>query len=513
MNARRCSGILIHPSSFPGDFGIGDLGPEAERFLDWMADAGQGVWQVLPLGPTGYGDSPYAPFSSFAGNELLISPEFLLSDGLISAAELAAERVPQTGAVDYGSLIPRRKRLARSAAERFVAGAGTADRAAFTSFTREHSFWLDDFVLFMDIKEEYDARASAEGIRDSSWNAYWPPAYAGRDEATLERRRSERSGDLQVRKAAQFLFYRQWDALKAKAAARNIQIIGDLPIFVAMDSADAWSRPELFDLDSSGRPNEVAGVPPDYFSADGQLWGNPLYAWDRHAADGFSWWLSRVEAALRLYDIVRIDHFRGLDAYWAVPAGKKTAREGTWRPAPGKALLAALRERLGGGLPIIAEDLGFITDEVRALRDEFGLPGMRILQFAFDARESGLNPANPFLPHNYNTASVVYTGTHDNDTMAGWLESATPAELSAVDLYLGYSPADRVRALMREAMKSVADFSVFPVQDLLGLGKSARMNTPSTLGGNWEWRLLSGQLTAALAQELRDLSGLYGRLA
>jgi 4-alpha-glucanotransferase len=513
MNIQRTSGILLHPSSLPGPYGIGDLGPQAGLFIDWLAAAGQGVWQVLPLGPTGYGDSPYAPFSSFAGNEFLISPEVLAAEGLLSREDLASLMLPASAKLDYGAIIPRKKAAIRLAAERFIAGSSTSDRAAFTAFRRENSFWLDDYVLFMDIKEEFDLKAAAEGVRDSSWNRYWPQAYAQRDGATLSARRQEKEAALEVRAAAQFLFYRQWDALHALALRKGIRIIGDLPIFVAMDSSDAWSNPGLFDLDEAGHPREVAGVPPDYFSADGQLWGNPLYAWERHRDEGFSWWLSRIEAALRLYDLVRIDHFRGLDAYWAVPAGELTARTGCWKKAPGRELLNALKRRLGGDVPIIAEDLGFITDEVRALRDEFSLPGMRILQFAFDAKESGkgLDASNSFLPHNYTANAVVYTGTHDNDTMAGWLATASTAELGYIDGYLGYAPADRVRALIREALKSVAAVAVFPAQDILGLGKEARMNIPSTLGGNWDWRLLEGQLTKALAEECNALASIYGR--
>lgn len=513
MHSRRSSGVLLHPSSLPGPYGIGDLGVEAAKFIDWLAEAGQSLWQVLPLGPTGYGDSPYAPFSSFAGNELLLSPDALFEAGLLSGDERDALKMPANDTVDYGAIIPRKKLAARQAAASFLRSGDTAAQAAFTAFKRENAFWLDDYALFIDIKEEFDAKAAAEGVRDSSWNRYWPASFAQRDPATLERRRAERAEELELRKAIQYLFYGQWGALRERAKAKGVRIIGDLPIFVAMDSADAWSNPTLFELDVAGHPREVAGVPPDYFSADGQLWGNPLYAWEAHRKEGFAWWLSRIEAALRLYDVVRIDHFRGLDAYWAVPAGETTARNGSWKKAPGRELLTALRERLGGDVPIIAEDLGFITDEVRALRDDFGLPGMRILQFAFDAKESGkgLDASNSFLPHNYVANAVVYTGTHDNDTMAGWLSSASPAELGYIDGYLGYAPADRVRALIREATKSVAAMAVFPAQDLLGLGKEARMNVPSTLGGNWDWRLLDGQLDAGLAAEFRALAAQYGR--
>lgn len=516
MKATRASCVLLHPTSLPGDFGIGDLGPEALRFLDWLAAAGQTYWQVLPLGPTGFGDSPYAPLSSFAGNELLISPEVLAGQGLISADELAAARVPPGVRVDYGTVIPARKALVRAAAKRFLDTADTGTLASFTAFKRENSFWLDDYALFIDIKEEYDGKAAAAGVEDSSWNEYWPRPLALRDPEALTRRRRERSSELELSAASQFLFFSQWRGLREAAAERGIGFIGDLPIFVAMDSADAWARPELFRLDARGRPIERAGVPPDYFSEDGQLWGNPLYAWEKHEAEGFSWWLSRVETALRLYDRVRIDHFRGLEAYWAVPAGDRTARRGTWRKAPGRALLEALSKRLDGlggeGMPIIAEDLGFITDEVRSLLRDFSLPGMRILQFAFDSREFGtLDPANPFLPHNYRRDAAVYTGTHDNDTLAARLAEMSPKERAFMADYLGYEPADPVWALIREAEKSVADLAVIPMQDVLGLGAEARMNTPSTVGGNWSWRMLPGQADPALAARMAELARVYGR--
>ncbi len=511
MLNKRAGGILLHPSSLPGGYGIGDLGPECARFISWLADAGQGLWQVLPLGPTGYGDSPYAPFSSFAGNELLLSPELLARDGLLTDSELSAARLPGSNRVDFGKVMLVKKPLIRLASHRFVESAASSQE--FIKFKAEQSSWLDDYVLFMDIKEEYDAKAVAEGVGDSSWNHWWPPILATRNQAALDARKAEHAGRLEERKAAQYLFHQQWHAVRQAANEKGIRIIGDLPIFVAMDSADAWADPELFMLDQAGKPLEVAGVPPDYFSETGQLWGNPLYNWPRHQQTGFDWWTNRMKAMLSLYDIVRIDHFRGLEAFWAVPAGEKTAVKGSWKKAPGKELLTALKAELGGDIPVIAEDLGFITDEVRALRDKFQLPGMRILQFGFDASESGkgLDPHNPFLPHNYTAASVAYTGTHDNDTMAGWLAQASTEERRFIEAYLGQIPDNPVRALIRETLKSVAAFAVVPMQDILGLGTQARMNEPGTIGGNWAWRLQPELASQTLAKELRQLAVMYAR--
>ncbi len=512
MKIRRTSGVLLHPSSLPSQFGIGDMGPGALRFIDWLAEAGQGVWQVLPLGPTGYGDSPYAPFSTFAGNELLISPELLVGEGLLEPAEADAARLPATSRVDFGSVIPHKKAVLRLAAERVATDARHAER--FATFRRNNAAWLGDYALFVDIKEEYDGLATKAGSPNSAWNVHWPETLARRFPAVLSERRKRRAGNLALVEAEQYLFRAQWDGLRRAAAAKGIKIMGDLPIFVAMDSADAWAYPELFALDSSGHPREVAGVPPDYFAAEGQLWGNPLYEWERHRADGFAWWVSRIEAALSLYDFVRIDHFRGLAACWSVPAGNSSARYGVWKPAPGEELLSTLERRLGGDLPIVAEDLGFITEDVRRLRDDFGLPGMRILQFGFDARESGrgLDPANPFLPHNYIHDCVAYTGTHDNDTLAGWLAQASAAEKTFLGEYLGYEPADPARALVREAMKSAAGLVIVPAQDVLGLGTEARMNEPGTIGANWTWRLEASALTREHAAWMRGMAAIYARL-
>ena len=514
----RSSGVLLHPSSLPGPFGIGDLGPEAYAFIDRLAEAGQSLWQVLPLGPTGYGDSPYAPFSAFAGNELLISPDLLERDGLLKKEEL--ETVPDFPAerVDYGAVKKWKCALLDKAAERFAARAarepGAEGSAAFDAFCRREKFWLGDYALFMSIKNDFDNEARRTGAGNSSWNIYWPEPLARREPASLDFERSRRLALIRRIEVLQFLFFSQWQALKRYANAHGIAIIGDIPIFAALDSADVWTHPELFELDASLQPIEVAGVPPDYFSEDGQRWGNPVYNWKAHRDSGFSWWISRIASALDRYNYVRVDHFRGFSACWTVPAAERTARNGSWQTSPGSALFSAVRKSLGAEIPVIAEDLGFITDDVRHLRDALGLPGMRILQFAFDSAESGraFDPQNSFLPHNYVEHCLVYTGTHDNNTLAGWLADATPAELDYVDRYLGYKADDRVWALIRAAWSSVAAWAIAPMQDLLGLGSEARMNIPSTVGGNWCWRLAPAAFDGAVAGKLRTLTALYGRV-
>jgi 4-alpha-glucanotransferase len=528
MRMIRSSGILFHPTSLPGLFGIGDLGPEAHRFVERLAEAGQRIWQVLPLGPTGYGDSPYASFSTYAGNELLLSPELLAAEGLLDAAELAAPGPFPEDRVDYGAVITWKRPLLEKAAARFLSGADPLRRAAFEAFRKAEDHWLEDYALFMAIKGDYDDRARREGRGGARWNNYWPADLALRRPAALRAERNNRAEAMARIEVLQFLFAEEWRALKAKANGAGIMIVGDLPIFVAEDSADVWTRRGLFRLDGRGRPIEVAGVPPDYFSTDGQLWGNPLYDWKAHRREGFAWWRSRLKAALARFDALRIDHFRGFEAYWAVPAGEGTARNGTWRKAPGEALFAAIRRDLGPDMPIVAEDLGFITEEVRQLRDGFDLPGMRVLQFAFDAAESGtaFDPANGFLPHNYVERCVVYTGTHDNDTFAGWVAQASPEERAYLARYFGYDAGGAEGcgsggrsagaggwpwALVREAWKSVAAWAIAPMQDILGLGSDARMNTPSTLGGNWAWRMRDGAFDAGLARRLAELSRLYGR--
>jgi 4-alpha-glucanotransferase len=513
MRMERLSGILLHPTSLPGPFGIGDWGPAARTFIERMAEARQRIWKVLPLGPTGYGDSPYASFSSFAGNELLISPELLAEDGFIDYRQLSEAPAFPTTKVDYGAVIPWKRKLLDDAAAAFISGASSENRREFAHFQSEEASWLPRYSLFRAIKDEYDAMAQAEGRRGALWNNYWPKALAMSESAALARERERRAAAIERYDVLQFFFAEQWTALKDAANAEGIAVVGDIPIFVAEDSADVWSERSLFQLDESGRPIEVAGVPPDYFSEDGQLWGNPLYNWDKHRAQGFAWWIHRLRSSLERFDVLRVDHFRGFEAYWAVPAGEKTARRGAWKKAPGEDLFAAVKAALGEEVPIIAEDLGFITDDVKALRDGLGLPGMRILQFAFDSSESGtaFDPKNAFLPHNYTERCVAYTGTHDNDTLAGWAEKADAAERAYIERYLGYAPADPARALVRELYKSTAAWAIVPLQDILGLGSEARMNTPSTLGGNWAWRMGENAFTPELARSLADLSRLYGR--
>jgi 4-alpha-glucanotransferase len=512
VNLKRSSGILLHPTSLPGPYGIGSLDSRAYGFVDWLASAGQGLWQVLPLGPTGYGDSPYASFSSFAGNPLLIDLEALRRDGFVSAEELSSSPAFPSGSVDYGWAISWKLPLLERAANRFLDGASPDLLDDFDKFRAREADWLEDFALFMSIKSFYDIKARNEGVGGAMWSNYWPSGLALRDPGSLASWKRDHGREIAIHEVLQFWFYTQWLMLKAYANRKGVEIIGDIPIFVASDSADVWSHRELFMLDKRGQPKAVAGVPPDYFSPTGQLWGNPLYDWKAMAADGYSWWMRRIRSTLALVDWIRIDHFRGFEAFWAVPSGSATAENGKWTKGPGARFFSALRSALGE-LPILAEDLGLITDEVRALRDEFALPGMKILQFAFDAREGGkgLDVENGFLPHNYVPNCVVYTGSHDNDTMKGWLEKASPAELDFVKRYIGHETDDLTGALMTAALASVAAFAVFPMQDALRLGSEARMNTPSTMGCNWMWRMGEGAASAGLATWLSDTSMIYGR--
>lgn len=507
----RAAGVLLHPTSLPGPHGMGSLGRQARAFADFLADAGLSLWQVLPLGPTGYGDSPYASPSSFAGNPLLLDLEALVEAGWLAEADLADPPEGPPDAIDFGRVIPWKTTRLENAARRFLSQADAARLAELDAFRAAQAHWLPDWALFSSLKAHYDQRAQAEGAPSSTWYCYWAPRHALRDPEALDRWREEHAQDFAVREVWQLWFAQQWDALREHARGRGVRVVGDLPIFVAPDSADAWARRDLLRLDSRGTPTVVAGVPPDYFSATGQLWGNPLYAWEAHAAEGFAWWTARVRATLARVDWLRLDHFRGLAACWEVPAGELTAERGRWIPCPGRALLDALRGSLGE-LPILAEDLGVITPDVEALRDDFGLPGMRILQFAFDERESGGVPAdNAFLPHNHVPNAVVYTGTHDNDTTAGWAAARTPAELAALGRYAPSAGDDPVWALIRLALASVARIAVVPMQDLLGLPSEARMNTPAVPSGNWRWRCPRDALTAGLAARVRELAALYGR--
>ena len=493
LTARR-AGILLHLTSLPGRFGIGDLGPQAERFLAWAEKAGQTLWQLLPLGPTGLHDSPYASASAFAGNPLLISPERLVEDGLLPEAALAGVPRLPGGRVAYAAVRRWKEGLLRLSWEHFLLKGSTQAREDFETFrtAREQSEWLSDWALFAALKSHR-----------GSWPS-WGDRLALRRPEALAAARSELTDEIACREYVQFLFFRQWARVKAEANRRGIAIVGDIPLYVAHDSADVWIRRDLFSLDAVGRPELVAGVPPDYFSPDGQLWGYPLYRWDRMETDGFAWWLSRIGRALGLFDVLRIDHFRGLAACWAVPAGEETARNGRWIPVPGEKLLRAVREAYPQA-SFVAEDLGTITQDVRELRDRFGIPGMKVLQFAFGEDDSG------YLPHRHVPNCVVYTGTHDNDTARGWFAGLKRTEKERVLDYLGGSGGGIGWDLMRAAYGSVADSAIVPLQDVFGLGSEARMNTPGRPQGNWSWRARPEQFTERRAARLRRLAEMTGR--
>ena len=511
MQLHRSSGILLHPTSLPGSPGIGTLGSAAYRFVDWLAEARQTLWQILPLGPTGYGDSPYASFSTFAGNPLLIDLDALVSEGLLSREECAPpEYVKATAPVDYGAVVHWKTPLLRAAAKNFAAAGRTRE---YEDFSGKEAYWLEDYALFRDIKRYYDDKAATEGLHGKLWNNFWPRELASRDQRALREWRKVRAEGIEEERIIQFFFFRQWRALKKYANGKGISIIGDIPIFVAADSSDVWANQRLFQLNPDGTPERVAGVPPDYFSETGQLWGNPLYDWKAMKRDGYAWWKRRIAAALSLVDFVRVDHFRGFESYWSVPASDTTAMNGEWIEGPDHGFFAAIRKTLGD-VPIIAEDLGVITDKVRALRDDFDLPGMRVLQFAFDANEAGKNGfVNSFLPHMYEPRTVVYTGTHDNDTMQGWIDGAAAPEIEMIRQYLGGTTpeAELVPELLRLAMMSVAAFAVFPLQDVYSIGSEGRMNAPSTLGANWAWRMSENHFDSGKAAWLASLSRLYAR--
>jgi 4-alpha-glucanotransferase len=509
----RASGILLHPTSLPGGQGIGDLGASAYRFLDFLVSAGQSLWQVLPLGPTGYGDSPYACFSSFAGNPLLVSLDTLVEWGALEPADLAGAPRSSEGRVNFGPLIEWKLPLLRRAAARFLAGSQGERREAYRAFTRAEAWWLEDYALFIAIKKWFEDCARSEGRRSGAWNDSWDRHIALRRPGALAGWKARLADQAEEQKAIQFFFFSQWDRLRAAAAERGVSIMGDLPIFAAPDSADVWGNRAMFLLDEDGKPTVVSGVPPDYFAATGQLWGNPMYDWNALARQGFKFWIRRIRSTFRLFDLVRIDHFRGFEACWSVPAGARTAESGTWVKVPGVKLFQAMEKELGP-LPIVAEDLGVITPEVTALRERFGFPGMRILQFAFDAGEAGGDSAdNRFLPHHHTLSSVVYTGTHDNDTTRGWWSTRTPAEREALERYAAFTDPEIEWRMIRMAMSSVCSAAIVPLQDVLGLGTEARMNTPGTSSGrNWSWRTTERSFSAETARRLRSLVETYGRL-
>jgi 4-alpha-glucanotransferase len=494
MKLNRSSGILLHPTSLPGPYGIGDLGPAAFKWIDFLSESGCKLWQVLPLGPTGYGDSPYQCFSAFAGNPYLVSPELLINDHLLFPEDL--KEIPEfpSGQVDYGEIFTWKPALLDIAYLHFEQSSSEELRNEFASFCNANASWLDDYALFMALKDVHEGAA---------WGS-WESATRLRNADALSKARIKLAVEISRHAFRQWLFFRQWQAIKNYANQKGVKIIGDIPIFVAYDSSDAWSNPELFYFDNSGRPTVVAGVPPDYFSPTGQLWGNPLYRWNVHKAGGYQWWINRFKAILNMVDIVRLDHFRGFAGYWEVPGNAKTAEKGRWVPGPGADFLSVIKSAFGD-LPILAEDLGEITPDVIELRDSFKLAGMKILQFGFSA------PDNPFLPHHHLENCIVYTGSHDNDTALGWYASAPESEKEFYRRYLGRSGDDFAGDLIRAAWSSVAVFAIAPLQDFLRLGTEARMNFPGKETGNWMWRMPENALSPELKEWLLELNYLYQR--
>ena len=504
MRFPRSSGVLLHFTSLPGQFGIGDFGTAAYRFVDFLAESRQSLWQILPLGPTSGGNhhSPYVALSAFAGSSLLISLETLVEDGLLPPSALAKVPTLPEGEADYDQALLHKLPMLRIASERFASLSGNSWSTAFAEFCRQQHWWLDDYALFMALREVF---------YEACWDS-WEPELVRREPAALRDWSARLGPDILFHQHLQFFFFTQWTRLKTYANQRGIRIISDLPIYVGFDSAEVWSHPELFVLDPHTRtPLAVAGVPPDAFSETGQLWGNPLYRWrDEHEQPVkavYDWWVRRFRSTLEMTDILRIDHFRGFEAYWAVPASEETAMNGRWIAGPGASLFTRVQDTLGD-LPVIAEDLGLITPEVDALRLQFGFPGMKVLQFAFDG-----DATNPYLPHNYtDPRCVVYTGTHDNDTTRGWFESSPSERQAAILRYLGRADsAELPWDLMRLAFSSVASMAVIPLQDILGLDSTGRMNTPGEPHGNWRWRYQPGALHADLSAGLAELTHTYGR--
>lgn len=503
----RCSGILLHVTSLPGGHGIGDLGSSAHEFAEFLDQAGQKLWQVLPLSPTGYGDSPYQCFSAFAGNPLLIDLWALSDQGLLGRQDLSNAPVFSETQVEYGRVSDFKQRLLHKAAHAFFTDGAPDDRTAFDLFCQDNAGWLEDYALFMACKDVH---------KGSAWWS-WESGIRQRDSRALEEWRERLSSETAIQKFVQFEFFRQWEKLKVHCGRCGVRVMGDVPIYVAHDSADVWAHPELFQLDDQGRATAVGGVPPDYFSATGQLWGNPLYRWEASAASGHQWWLDRFRASLKLFDLVRLDHFRGFEACWEVPGGAMTAEQGKWVAGPGAEFFQTLQTQLGE-LPFIAENLGVITPEVEALRRRFGFPGTSVLQFAF-----GTDPQGPtFRPHNYSRELVAYTGGHDNDTTVGWWTGSGVGDSTrtAEDIrkerdftraYLGFVNEPINWAFIRSVLASVAAMTVIPLQDVLGLGSEARMNLPGTASGNWKWRYQRNALTRDIGEKLRGLTLLYNR--
>jgi 4-alpha-glucanotransferase len=503
----RASGVLMHPTSLPGPHGIGDFGPQAFAFVDFLASAGQKLWQVLPLNPTGYADSPFQALSASAGNPLLISLDRLAETGALNPDELRRTPIFPIDYVDYGAAIAYKVPLLRSAAENFSQCASATEREQFDQFSRDNASWLDDFALFTALKEAHDSVAWTE----------WPAQLRERKPDVLKQWSSKLSDEIRAIKYWQFVFFRQWEDLRNYAHQRGIRIIGDVPIYVAHDSADVWAHPEFFCLDESGKPERMSGVPPDYFSATGQLWGNPIYKWSLMKQTNYGWWVDRIRASLRLYDYIRLDHFRGFEAYWDIPGNETTAINGKWIKGPGVELFEVLQRELGD-LPIIAENLGVITPEVEEIRHKFHMPGMAILQFAF-----GTDPQAPtFRPHNYVRELVAYSGTHDNDTVVGWWtgqagpgstrsEEDVIREHAFAKAYLNFKDEPIHWVMIRAVFSSVANTAIVPTQDILGLGNEARMNLPGSPSGHWKWRMRPGALSNDHSKRLLEFVTLYER--
>jgi 4-alpha-glucanotransferase len=493
----RSSGILFHPTSLPGKYGIGTLGKEAYAFIDFLKKSRQKLWQIFPLGPTGYGDSPYQSFSSFAGNPYLIDFDLLIEAHLLSEEDLRDVFFGDNEEyIDYGAIYNQKYPLLRKAYENFKSSDNHEMRENLEHFKRENASWLNDYSLYISLKNHFNGLP---------WNE-WAHDIKNREHGAMEHYKNELADDIEYHNFIQFLFFKQWGDVKRYANENGIKIIGDIPIFVAADSSDAWANPEIFLFDEERKPVKVAGVPPDYFSATGQLWGNPLYNWQKLKETNYSWWVERVRANLSTCDIIRIDHFRGFEAYWAVPYGDDTAINGQWEPGPGIDLFNAIKSQLGE-LPIIAEDLGLMTQGVIDLREVTGFPGMKILGFAFDSGEE-----NDYLPHTYTKNCVVYTGTHDNDTLIGWFQKAKEEDRQFARDYLNSRSDDEIHwDAIRGAWSSVANMAISPVQDFLGLGSEARINTPGVAAGNWQWRLRHEVLTDELAERIAKLTRVYSR--
>ena len=493
----RKSGILLPVASLPSRYGIGCFSKEAYEFIDRLKEAGQSYWQILPLGPTGYGDSPYQSFSTFAGNPYFIDPEDLIARGWITRESCDSYDFGDNEQdIDYEKIYLSRFRMLREAYE----NSNIAEDADFQDFIQKNAYWLDDYALYMAVKDSFDSLSWVE----------WDEEIMLRESEAIESYKEDLADEIEFYQFQQYMFYTQWDKLKAYANENGIKIIGDIPIYVAFDSSDAWANPELFQFDEECMPTAVAGCPPDAFAATGQLWGNPLYRWDYHKETDYGWWMKRLEASFRLYDVVRIDHFRGFDEYYSIPYGDKTAENGVWKQGPGYDIFRVMKEKLGEK-EVIAEDLGYLTDTVIELVKKSGYPGMKILQFAFDSREAG-----DYHPYTYIQNSVVYTGTHDNDTVMGWYNALEGQDKEECNQYLNLEKCDKEDLnweFIRAAMASVADLAVFPLQDVLGLGSEARINVPSTLGTNWKWRMKREDFTKEIAEKMKDMTNLYGRLS